>query len=272
MNEFSPSLNCECEHTYTQMACCYKAPPRGETSFNIKEEDYERSYMQCQICRHLFSSHNIDLSSLYSSSYVDSTYGSIEGMYGRFKAINSLPPEKSDNFHRIRRVEDYAKKENLEGKRLLDVGAGIGIFPSAMSKLGWDVTAIEPDSRTVEHLQKNIGIKAVDDDLLKLSSMQLGLFNIITLNKVLEHIENPVPLLRHSASMLADGGFIYIELPDIAAADESMYREEFFIEHHHIFSPASLSILAENSNLLVNRLERIREPSGKFTLCGYLKK
>ena len=60
--------------------------------------------------------------------------------------------------------------------------------------------------------------------------------------------------------------------PDVAAAAEGPGREEFFIEHHHVFSPASLVLMAEKAGLSLTRLERLREPSSKFTLAMFAGK
>ena len=48
-------------------------------------------------------------------------------------------------------------------------------------------------------------------------------------------------------------------------------NEEFFIDHHHVFSMASLAILVMRAGFAAGSLERIREPSGKYTLFGFLR-
>ncbi len=98
----------------------------------------------------------------------------------------------------------------------------------------------------------------------------LGKFDVITFNKVLEHVENPMEMLAESAGRLRAGGFVYMEVPDGELAEhEGPEREEFFIEHHHIFSARSLAHLVGRSGLVLNTMERLREPSGKFTLRAF---
>src|SRR5262245_49519913 len=54
-------------------------------------------------------------------------------------------------YHRVRQHTLKSKKKLIEsavrsqGKRLLDMGAGTGVFAGYMQQQGWQVTGIEPD-------------------------------------------------------------------------------------------------------------------------------
>jgi 2-polyprenyl-3-methyl-5-hydroxy-6-metoxy-1,4-benzoquinol methylase len=266
----APTLHCPCADRHRAPAFAYDAPPEGETRFDLGDVAYARSYESCSLCGHWFARHTLDLTQLYRRDYVDATYGGAEGMRARLQRILELPPARSDNAGRVARIQAFAAARLPTGsRRLLDVGAGIGVFPAAMKQLGWDVTALEPDQRTAQHLREVVGVRADTRDLAALDP-GAGRFDAITFNKVLEHVEDPVRLLAAAPRLLAPGGFVYIELPDVAAAADGKAREEFFIEHHHVFSPASAALLAERAGLAVLSVERMREPSGKYTLCGFL--
>jgi hypothetical protein len=104
-----------------------------------------------------------------------------------------------------------------------------------------------------------------------MASQELGRFDVVTFNKVLEHVADPVSMLARSARHLREGGFVYIELPDgEAALTEGPERQEFFIDHWHVFSAASLAILATRAGFRLQALERLHEPSGKYTLRAFL--
>jgi SAM-dependent methyltransferase len=250
-------------------AFAYDRPPEGETRFGIADGDYRRAYDRCETCGHCFARHAIDLSRLYQSSYVDATYSGAAGMKSRFEKIRMLPPERSDNAGRALRINAFASQ--VKGRKLLDVGAGIGVFPASMQDRGWSVDAIEMDMRTAEHLRETLGIAAYVDDLKTLAARDIGLFDAVTFNKVIEHVEDPVAILRDAIPLMAEGGFIYVEVPDVLAAIDGPGREEFFIEHLHVFSPQSLAVTVEKAGLAVFELERIREPSGKYTLFAFAK-
>src|ERR1700748_3265950 len=53
------------------------------------------------------------------------------------------------------RMLDWLAERNV--RRVLEVGAGIGITAARMASLGWDVTALEPDPVMVAGLQRRLG-------------------------------------------------------------------------------------------------------------------
>lgn len=266
MGSCNPTLQCPCERRIGATSFTYDAPPEGETSFGLGDQPYRRSYWRCGLCEHEFSDHSMDLSGLYEGAYVEHTYGN--QMRTTFERILALPAEQSDNAGRVRRMLDFAEKHFPVSYRpnLLDVGAGLGVFPLRMKEAGWQCTALDPDPQAARHLADVVGVRAVEGDFLEVRSEQLGHFDVITLNKVIEHIEDPVAMLRKAAGLLNTGGVLYVEVPDVAAAVEGPGREEFFVEHHHVFSPASLIMAVRRAGLDMVSLLRLVEPSGKFTL------
>lgn len=267
-----PTLHCPCRNSFCLELFRYTSPPIGETPFPFSGS-YIRYFDECQVCGHMYGRHEADMSLLYDQTYVDATYGGSEGMRHRFEKIMALPHHQSDNRARVSRVLEFSaqRKSSQLRTRLLDVGAGIGVFPAAMQEAGWSAIALEPDPRTVIHLREVVKVEALCDDVRNLSAENCGRFDLITFNKVLEHVGDPVKLLIAARELMAVDGFIYIEVPDVAAAQISFEREEFFIEHLHVFSPASLANMAELAGLQVQKIERIVEPSSKCTLVGFLQ-
>jgi SAM-dependent methyltransferase len=241
-------------------AVVYDARPEGETDFGI--EDYRREYRRCATCGHFFAVTDIDVD--YRGDYVDATYAdSVEATYER---IMALPPERSDNTQRVARIAAA-----LEPATVLDVGSGLGVFPARMKEAGWTVTALDPDPRAAAFARDHIGVTAVAADFFTAES--LGRFALVTFNKVLEHVADPVAMLARAHEHLDAGGSVYVELPDGEAAQDDpdgFGREEFFIEHLHVFSFTSLSVLADRAGFRARRIERLREPSGKYTLWALL--
>ena len=213
----------------------------------------------------------MDLTDFYRGGYVDGTYG--DRMKENFKRILALPENQSDNAARVKRILDFAKSR-LGAKKvpnLLDVGSGLAVFPFRMKEAGWRVTALDPDERAAAHASENAGVKSVHADFLQYEPENGEGFDVITLNKVLEHVEAPITMMAHARKWIRPGGFLYAEVPDAAAAKKDQAREEFFIEHLHIFTQSSLTQTAAKAGWKNELVEEICEPSGKITLFAFFK-
>jgi hypothetical protein len=268
-----PAVTCICGGHRLTTVHMYWAPPEGEVRFPWKGE-YRREIFRCDVCGHYLSMHKMAADeAFYEERYVSSTYGDADGLRRAFERIVALDPSRSDNVGRVARINTFAAA-HFAGRSptVLDVGSGLCVFLHRMSQHGWRCTALDPDARAVAHARTIAGVEAVQGDFNQ--PVGLGRYNLVTFNKVLEHVVDPIAMLRRAADVVTDTGYVYVELPDgeAAAADAGFGREEFFVEHHHVFSLASAALLAARAGFRVIELERLREPSTKFTLRAFLQK
>lgn len=240
----------------------YDRPPPGETDFAIA--NYRRSMWQCETCGHIVNRHGFDLAkALYEGAYGQATYG--DRMRAAFARIMALPPEKSDNRQRVARITAFAAAAGMTGRRLLDVGSGLGVFPAVMRASGWTCAALDPDPRATAMIAELAQVETLCGDFMKLVPDRR--FDLVAFNKVIEHVVDMTAMLARARDWLASGGIVYAELPDGEAAIlDSPDREEFFVEHYSAFSTASAALLARQAGLAVQLVERVREPSSKYTL------
>tara|TARA_B100000579_G_scaffold389661_1_gene363633 strand:- start:296 stop:1114 length:819 start_codon:yes stop_codon:yes gene_type:complete len=265
---FEVNLNCRvCNEPNPILKFIYNKKPKLETNFNLNKEDYYREFYKCKNCEHMFSIMKMDFENIYTKLYTDSTYG--KNIHKKFKEIINLPIHKSDNENRFKFIknisENLLKKQNI---KILDVGSGLGVFPWRAKKERWDVTALDPDKNNIKHIKENINIKTIQGDFLK--TIITEKYDIITFNKVLEHLKNPIEMLIKAKKNLKKKSFIYVEVPSVVAAKKGKNREEFFIEHFHVFSRKSLQILSRKCKLNSLNFKTLIEPSGKYTLRGVL--
>ena len=269
LKKLNYKLDSYCKHKFI-LVKTYTSKPKSEVNFKLNGK-YLRRYYECKICNHHISDHKYNLSSLYSGDYVKATYGNYEDLKLRYKKINNLKPIKSDNFNRCLRIRSFFKKINKTFKTL-DIGSGLGIFPKKLkSKKFNDITLIETDKIYINFLKNYLNFKKT---FKKQSNLKNKKFDFITLNKVLEHIVNPSLFLKKYLNNLKKNGYIYIELPNIDAREDHIGydREEFFIEHHHVFSKISLILMLTKLNLKILKVEKIQEPSSKYTLFCFAQK
>jgi 2-polyprenyl-3-methyl-5-hydroxy-6-metoxy-1,4-benzoquinol methylase len=265
MTERAPPCRfCDGDH---QRIASYDAPPDGETDFGITP--YRRTLWQCRRCGHVINLHGFDLeASLYEGEYASATYG--EKMRETFTKIMKLPPERSDNRQRIAVINAFAETMGwIEQRSCLDVGSGLGVFPAGMREVGWNCTALDPDRDATRMIGELAKVETLTGDFMTISTDER--FDLLSFNKVLEHVRDPVTMLARSKAFLSERGAVYVELPDGEAAllDAGPEREEFFVEHFDAYSTASIALLIRASGFNTLSVDRVREPSGKYTLRAF---
>ncbi len=253
------------------------APDRYERAAGISERDYRRRWVECPACRALCDVH-LSTEAAKLQEWATNYYSREDGddLPTRFRKIMALPPAESDNRQRVRRVRDFgaAWRERFApapGGRptVLDVGAGMGVFLSALLEdEDWDATAIEP-SAVASAFLREIGGFAVIESLLT-PALGLADFDLITFNKVIEHIRTPQAVLEAAAGAIAPRGLLYVEVPHRLSA--SCHPPEHFILgalHWHLYAPSTLCLLLERCGWMPLECRTIFDPSGKVSTCAF---
>ncbi len=125
-----------------------------------------------------------------------------------------------------RRVEHERYKIELvrrfkEGGKLLEIGPSWGAFCMLAKRQGFSVEAIERDPKCCEFLKSQIQIKAVLSDREALALDQVSIPDVIVLWHVIEHMRDPVGLLKRAAERLAPDGILVVAAPN---PDSSQFR------------------------------------------------
>ncbi|MCH8331303.1 MAG: class I SAM-dependent methyltransferase [Bacteroidetes bacterium] len=245
--------------------------PERETDFNIDVGEYHREIWACNNCQAYNNFHPYQFDEIYDGQYNESTY--TNKILDNYNRVMNLDEGQSDNRLRVQRIAENwtAKDRKLEGAKVLDVGSGLCVFLGEFMKYGIEAYCVDPDPVSIDHAKKNVGVKEAYQGYIADIGFEQK-FDIITFNKVLEHVVNPVEILSNSSEYLAENGMIYVELPDgeNALNNEPLeVREEFFIEHYTVFSLDSLKIYIEASGLELTKSEAIYEPSTKYTVYGF---
>src|SRR3990167_4595193 len=263
LDEIKNEVLCLCGMNKFELVHTYLEPPSGEMPYSLQGKEYRRSLIKCHHCGHFLLKHDYQLEEIYSGEYAASTYQ--DKLAHTFKRIINLPNAQSDNSQRVDNIIRFSHAYFGDKKiNVLDVGSGLCVFLYLLSqKTNWVLLALDPDPVQAKHAERVCKVPSLCSDFLSLKSEKQ--FHLITFNKVLEHVKNPIQMLNAAKKYLGENGLVYIELPDgTAALQDSVLREEFFIEHYHAFSMNSLTFLIEKAGLTPLHLERLREPSGKY--------
>jgi len=120
------------------------------------------------------------------------------------------------------RIADL-KKDN----KILDIGCGSGQFLYEMKQLGiMYCYGVEPFGFDTEGAKKNnLNIKKCD---LLSAKYPSNFFDVITLNHVLEHMDNPAETLNEIKRILKVNGKLIIEIPNTNSMNFSIFGKRWF--------------------------------------------
>lgn len=96
--------------------------------------------------------------------------------------------------------------------RLLDIGCGNGAFLLRARDMGWKVSGCEPDAAAVATCRQ-LGLDVLEGDAFD-PTLQTGSFDVITMSHVIEHVADPLALLKRANALLCAGGTLWLALPN----------------------------------------------------------
>lgn len=219
----------------------------------------------------------------------------------RFKHVTPIPSE--DELQRVYQQDYYSEekplyieryREDLEwwnmvytqryeileqhlpagNRRLLDVGSGPGFFLLNGLQRGWQVKGIEPSIQAVEH-SRSLGLDVESVFYSEQTAAKLGVFDVVNIGEVLEHVPDPTAILRLIHRQLSDQGMVCIIVPNdfnpfqIVLRDHLGFQPWWVAPPHHInyFNFNSLSNLVERCGFEVVHQEATF-PIDMFLLMG----
>jgi SAM-dependent methyltransferase len=126
------------------------------------------------------------------------------GPYSGVENLEVMQEAVNYNRYLLATVRRYASTEGP----VLDFGAGTGTFALPMGALGFDVTALEPDTSLRRRLDAHGLVTAAD-----LTDLPDGAFEYAYTLNVLEHIEDDAEVLGSLHAKLKPGGRLLIYVP-----------------------------------------------------------
>jgi len=110
------------------------------------------------------------------------------------------------------------KKWTAPGKRLLEIGVGSRSFLVAASKAGYEVKGCDLSEPICRQVENNLGIAMHCGPL---ESLQ-GKWDVVVMNHVLEHVQQPVGFLETIHHHLIPGGIVHVAVPNITCWEASL--------------------------------------------------
>lgn len=96
--------------------------------------------------------------------------------------------------------------------RLLDFGCGGGSFLRRMADCGWTVTGLDNSTGAVRTVRDELGLNVISGTLPH-PELQPGTFDVVTMWHSLEHVHEPLTVLRDAYDLLVPGGKLIVATP-----------------------------------------------------------
>ena len=130
--------------------------------------------------------------------------------------------------------------------RLLDVGCGNGQMLARMAALGWQAEGVDNDPAAVQVASAQ-GLN-VHQGTLQSQQFADGVFDAVVMNHVIEHVHDPLTLLKECHRILKPGGRLVAITPNIRSWGHRIYESDWRglepPRHLQIFARPSLSALS----------------------------
>jgi len=130
-----------------------------------------------------------------------------------------------------------------------------------MRAQGWQVTGLDVSAETVERIRAELGIRAFIGTLPH-PELEPESFDIVTMWHSLEHVHDPLGVLRAAYDLLAPGGRLMVAVPNIDSAAFQWFGAAWFAldlpRHLTHFAPPTLRAMLEAAGFRVERVRKIR--------------
>lgn len=174
----------------------------------------------------------------------------------------TVDPEAPNNPH------SFAISMVGSGNRVLELGCSVGYVTEHLVARGNDVVGVEIDSAAAEEARRFAArVHVLDLDLLPASSIEPGPFDVVLLGDVIEHLRDPVAVLRDLAGVLAPDGRFVISIPHVAHIDVRLmllqgrweYQQDGLLDRTHLrwFTREGLRGVLAEVGFVATRVERV---------------
>jgi SAM-dependent methyltransferase len=162
----------------------------------------------------------------------------------------------------LTRANQYIRLIGRNGK-ILDVGCGDGEVIEELKKRGkWELWGIDFNKNAISDAKKK-GFR-VFCGTIESVKLPKNYFDLIIMNHLVEHLEDPLGTIRRAKELLRPGGYIIGQLPNIDCWEYPLFGEKwagFHIPRHlQMFSKKTLRLLFEKAGLREIRISPAFHP------------
>jgi len=209
--------------------------------------------MKCKLCSNknfdsLFEVDGFEIGECSNCGLVK-TFGEYKVDYSRYHRDQDYELHEELFRNIFKKRLDIVKKYVDKGK-VLEIGTAVGTMLDLFKEDGWETWGVEPSGSAGVASKKGHKILKTTFEKAKLDK---NYFDAVVINHTLEHVENPVGVLKKVKTLLKKGGIVYIDVPNFASlASRTMSKNWGFLlpeEHVHHFTPKTLKGVMREAGL-----------------------
>jgi SAM-dependent methyltransferase len=193
-------------------------------------------FWRCRACELIF------VHDIYPEYVADVSY--LAGTGAASDARGAKPKQRRDYARLLDEFEVYRKRN-----RLLEVGCAAGLFLNAAAARGWQPSGVEVLADIARLAREHRGLDVRTGELAEAGFAE-GEFDVVYMNEVIEHIIDPVALLREVHRVLRPGGLALLRTGN-ARSWAARWRGRHWhyyrfggLMHIRVFSPRAAEALA----------------------------
>jgi len=232
-------------NTSVTCLCCGANSRHWFTKTSARPRQASHAVMKCDACRSAFAwprPTDETLRALYDTTPLP---GDADRIWRDMQDSERRHANGSRDAARIAR-----RLSSLIGGRLLDIGAGNGLYSKHLVTAGFEVDALEPDHTSREVFKRVTGFNAIagffDTSFAQDNSSR---YDAVLLSQVLEHIDRPRQFIARISTVLKPKGIVAIAIPHFGSwLSRLMGKRDIFITppyHLNYFSARGLSTLMQ---------------------------
>jgi SAM-dependent methyltransferase len=204
---------------------------------------------RCQECRFVFSNPRVPPDDIWAY-YGDGYFG--ETAEPDLQAMVAAEAQFGGLMRRLGRTVG----------RLLDYGAGAGALVAAASRLGWEAAAVEPVASFRDRIRALAPAALVCADLDEVRhACGDTRFDVVNMTNVLEHLPDPVAVLRDIRTIMKPDGDLVVAVPSIATWEFPVFGASCYVLqvplHYSQFTPTHLKAALERAGYRCARVEHL---------------
>ena len=113
-------------------------------------------------------------------------------------------------------IEEFLPGDLLKGKRVLEVGTGLGHFAERLAARGAELTVVDLGPNLVENVRSRLGCEGYCADALCLTEvLQPASFDVVVSSECIEHTPDPARAVAQMLGMLKPGGLLSLSTPNV---------------------------------------------------------